>query len=68
MNFEGIIETIVDTTWTLIVEGETMTVDVSGAEIEGEPVVGLEAQVQGILVDGTIVASELEIREAEEVG
>ncbi len=39
--------------------------DVSGADIEGEPAMGLEAEVEGIVVDGTIVASEVEIKEAE---
>ena len=66
VKFEGIIETIVGAIWTITDEGETMTVDVSGAEIEGEPVVGLEARVKGTLVDGTILANEVWIREVEE--
>ena len=35
-------------------------------EIEGEPAVGLEAKGRGIVVDDTIVVSEVEIKEAEE--
>jgi len=61
---EGIIETINGNNWTMSVEGETTTVDVSEAEIDGEPVVGLEAVVKGTLVDGIIVASEVEVKEA----
>jgi len=66
LEFEGIIEAIDGTTWTMTVDGETLTIDVSGAEIEGEPAVGLEAEVEGAVVDDTIVASKVEIREAEE--
>ena len=34
-------------------------------EIEEEPAEELEAEVKGIVVDKTIVASEVEIKEAE---
>ena len=64
--FEGTIEAIDGTIRTMTIDGETKTVDVSEAEIEGEPAVGLEAKVRGIVVDDTIVASEVEVREAEE--
>ena len=67
LEFEGTIKAITDnTTWTMTIDGEDWTVDVSEAEIEGEPAVGLEAEVEGIVVDDTIVASEVEIKEAEE--
>jgi len=66
LEFEGTIENIDGTIWMMTIEGETRTVDVSGAEIEGEPAVGLEAEVKGTVVDNTIVASEVEIKETEE--
>ncbi len=47
----------------MTIEGEDWMVDVSGAEIEGEPAVGLEAEVKGTVVDDIIVASEVEIEE-----
>ncbi len=49
--------------WTMNIEGETRTVDVSEAEIEGEPAVGLEAEVKGILVGDVIVAREIGVKE-----
>lgn len=63
LRFEGVIETINGTTWTMTIENELKTVDVSQAEIEGEPVEGLEAKVKGTVVDDIIVASEVEIKE-----
>lgn len=63
--FEGTIEAITGDNWTMTINGETRTVDVSEAEIEGEPAVGLKAEVEGTIVDSTIVASEVEIKEAE---
>ena len=63
LEFEGTIEAIDGNTWTMIIEGETRTVDVSEAEIEGEPAVGLQAEVKGAVIDDTIVASEVEIEE-----
>ena len=65
LEFEGTIEHIQGTIWTMTIDGEARTVDVGAAEIEGEPVVGLEAKVKGTVVDGTIVASEVEIRGTE---
>ncbi|MFC1931367.1 DUF4382 domain-containing protein [Chloroflexota bacterium] len=64
--FEGTIDNIEGTTWTMTIDGESRTVDVSEAEIEGEAAVGLEAEVKGTVTDNTIVASEVEIEEAEE--
>ena len=68
IEFEGTIQSISDdeTTWEMLVDGETKIVDVSGAEIEGEPDVGLEAEVEGVVEGDTIIASEIEIKEAEE--
>ena len=50
----------------MTIEGETKAVDVSEAEIEGEPAVGLQAKVEGTVVDDTIKASEVEIKEVKE--
>ena len=66
LEFEGTIEAIDGDIWTMTIDGESRTVDVSEAEIEGEPAVGLQAEVKGIVVDDTIIASEVEIKEAGE--
>jgi len=63
LEFEGTIEVIDGSTWTMTIDGETRIVDVSDAEIEGEPEAGLKAKVEGIEVDERIVASEVEIEE-----
>lgn len=60
----GTIETIDGTTWAMAIEGESKMVDVSGADIEGEPAVGLEAEVGATVVGNSILASKVEIREA----
>jgi len=64
LEFMGTIETIDGTTWTMAIEGESKMVDVSGADIEGEPAVGLEAKVEGTVVGDSVLASKVEIREA----
>jgi len=64
--FEGTIEDMDGSTWTMTIDGETRLVDVSGAEIEGEPVEGARAEVEGVVVGDTIIASEVEIKEVEE--
>lgn len=65
LEFEGTIETIAGDNWTMTIDDEEWTVDVSGADIEGEPAVGLEAEVKGTVVNDIIVASEVEIKEEE---
>ena len=65
LEFRGTIDDIDGTTWTMTIDGETRTVDVSQAEIEGEPAVGLEAEVKGTVIDDTIIASEVEVKAAE---
>ncbi|MFC1964291.1 hypothetical protein ACFLV1_02805 [Chloroflexota bacterium] len=47
------------------INGDTFTVDVSNAEIKGEPAAGLEADVDGTLVEGIVVAREVKIEESE---
>jgi len=66
LEFMGTIETIDGTTWTMAIEGESKMVDVSGADIEGEPAVGLEAEVGATVVGNSILASKVEIREPEQ--
>lgn len=66
LEFEGTIEDIDGSTWTMTIDGETRLVDVSGAEIEGEPVEEARAEVEGVVVDDTIIASEVKIKEVEE--
>ncbi len=63
---EGSIDTIDGEIWTMIVDGETRTVDVGGVEVEGEPAVGLQAEVEGVLVDDIIIAGEVKVKESEE--
>ncbi len=67
LEFEGTIKAIVGDNWTMTIDGVDWEVDVSEADIEGDPEVGLEAEVEGTVVDGIIVASEVEIKEAEEL-
>ncbi|UCG10777.1 MAG: hypothetical protein JSW30_02855, partial [Dehalococcoidia bacterium] len=66
MEFEGTIETIDGDIWTMTVDDETMRVDVSEAEIDGEPDEGLEAEVEGVMDGETVIASKVEIEEAGE--
>ena len=66
LEFKGTIDAINGDNWTMTLKGETWTVDVSEAEIEGEPAVGLQAEIEGTVVDNIIVASEVEIKEPEE--
>ncbi|MFC2046914.1 hypothetical protein ACFLTK_01365 [Chloroflexota bacterium] len=53
------------TTWTMTIDGETKMVVVSEAEIDGDPAVGLEVKVKGVVVDDIIMASDAEIKVAE---
>ncbi|MFC1943607.1 hypothetical protein ACFLWO_03405 [Chloroflexota bacterium] len=66
MEFEGIIDVIVSDNLTMTIDNETRTVDVSNAVIEGDPTEGREAMVKGTIVNNIIVASEVEVREAEQ--
>ncbi len=63
---EGIIETMDGAVWTVRTDEQSWTVNVTDAEIEGEPGIGLLAEIEGTKVDGLIQASEVEIKEAEE--
>ena len=64
--FEGTITAIEGDIWTVTVDEETRTVDVSGAYIDGTPEVGLAADVEGSVDDsGVTVASRVEIQEED---
>ena len=65
MKFEGTIEKIDGEIWIVNIEGEKREVDVSEAEIEGEPDEGLHVKIEGIEEDGDIVAEEVEVEELE---
>lgn len=65
-NFEGVIASMTGDNWTVTINGENVTVDVSGAEIEGEPEAGLEVEITGTETYGVIVAASVEIKEAGE--
>ena len=64
--FEGTIEAIDGDIWTVAIESENRTVDVSQAEIDGKPAVGLQVEIEGTVVDDTILADEVDIKETEE--
>ena len=67
IDFKGTIQTISDSVWTVSVGDEVWTVNVTGAEIEGTPDVGLRAEVEGVIGEGDIIlASKVEVEEAEE--
>jgi len=65
LEFEGTIEAIDGTTWTVNIEGESRTVDVSEAEIKGQPEVGLHVTIEGTEEDGNILAEKVEVEEPE---
>jgi len=66
LEFEGTIDEIVGDNWTMTIDGESRKVDVSLAEIDGVPEVGLEASVEGTLDGDIIIAGEVEIKETDD--
>jgi len=68
LEFEGTIQAIAETTWTVKIEGENRTVDVGAAEIEGEPLTGSQVKIEGTEENGNIVAEEIEVEEVEGEG
>ncbi len=66
LEFEGTIEAIDGNIWTMTIEGETRKIDASEAEIYVEPTVGLQVKIEGTVVDDTIVAGKVGIKESEE--
>jgi len=64
--FEGTITAIEGDIWTVTVDQETKTVDVSGAYIDGTPEVGLSAKVEGSVDNsGVTVASRVKIQDED---
>jgi hypothetical protein len=67
IKLKGTITTIADNIWTVSVGDEVWSVNVTGAKIEGTPVVGLKAKIEGMIgEDDVILASEIEVEEVEE--
>ena len=50
----------------IVINGQTLKVDVSNADIEGEPAANLMAVVRGALVNGTLEATEVKIKESDD--
>lgn len=68
IEFKGTILTIADSIWTVSLGDEVWSVNVTEAEIEGTPAVGLKAEIEGTVGEGDIIlASEVEVEELEEV-
>jgi hypothetical protein len=61
IEIEGTLDTIDGNTWTVMVDGESRTVDVSSAEIDGEPEEGDQVEIEGSEVDGIVIATEVEV-------
>jgi hypothetical protein len=67
LEFEGTILTIADNVWTVNIGVEVWTVNVTAAEIEGTPEVGLKAEIEGMIgEDDIILASEVKVEEVDE--
>lgn len=68
IKLKGTILTMVDNMWTVgLGDDEVWSVNVTGAEIEGTPDVGLKAKIEGIVgEDDIILANKVEVEEAEE--
>jgi hypothetical protein len=68
IKIKGTILTMVDSMWTVgLAEDEVWSVNVTGAEIEGTPDVGLRAKIEGIVgEDDIILATEVEVEDVEE--
>ena len=67
MEFEGTILTIDDNVWTVSIGDEVWSVNVTEAEIEGTPEIGLKAEIEGMIgEDDIILASEVEVEEVDE--
>lgn len=67
IEFKGTIQTIADSIWTVSVGDEVWSVNITGADIEGTPDVGLKAKIEGMIGEGDIIlASKVEVEEIEE--
>jgi hypothetical protein len=67
MKFRGTILTIDDNVWTVGIGDEVWAVNVTEAEIEGTPEIGLKAKIEGMIgEDDIVLASEVEVEQVEE--
>ena len=67
IEFRGTISTIADSIWTVSLGAEVWTVNVTGAEIEGTPAVGLKVKIEGMIgEDDIILAGKVEVEEVKE--
>ena len=67
IHFKGTILTMADNMWTVGVGDEEWSVNVTGAEIEGTPALGLKVKIEGVAGEGNIIlANEVELLEFEE--
>ncbi|HEY94012.1 MAG TPA: DUF4382 domain-containing protein [Dehalococcoidia bacterium] len=63
--YNGTIDNATGTSWKVYIKGKIKTVDVSDALIKGEPDPGDQVKIEGVEVDGIIVAYEVEVKEPE---
>jgi hypothetical protein len=70
IHLRGTILAMADSMWTVGVGGEEWSVNVTGAEIEGTPALGLKVKIEGVVGEGNIIlASQVEVVQVEgEVG
>lgn len=67
IEFRGTISTIADSIWTVSLGAKVWTVNITGAEIEGTPTVGLKVKIEGMIgEDDIILADKVEVEEAKE--
>ena len=67
IEMKGTIVLMADSIWTVSVGGEGWSVNVTDAEIEGTPALGLKVKIEGLVGEGNIIlASEVEVEEIEE--
>jgi hypothetical protein len=66
IHLKGTILTMADSMWTVGVGSEEWSVNVTGAQIEGTPALGLKVKVEGVISDGNIIlASGVEVVQVE---
>lgn len=69
IKLKGTILAIADSIWTVSLGDEVWSVNITEAEIEGTPAVGLKAKIEGTIIENNIIlASEVEIGEGDEAG
>jgi len=66
IEMKGTIVTMADSIWTVAVGDEEWSVNVTDAEIEGTPALGLKVEIEGIVGEGNVIlASEVEVKGGE---